>query len=379
MLTALCNIFINTEEKLALFKETLPRVFPVSDNWLIYIRGKLRNEATAYVRDISKNHPDDCVFFNNLDDAYWAKNTLLMLKKAKYSTVFIFVEDHMLLHDLVRLKKVIMDMNNEKIDYFCYSFFNQGLNVNMIEAAEPSQSEYFYSFDITKNAIGTFRNRFPDAYLFSLPCFVSLRYFQALLEFEKIFQLHLPILFQGALSRVFGFHSPYNRLVYSKINAFLRFINLRLVIYNKNTPFNTERSVLELEKHVLPIKIGILKNELFCCVEDDNMIPGSSLIKRGLYPLTLKRNRSDCRGTESGKWLRFSLAPGEKQSFCFYPDTQRVNPIPQKTIFVIAGDLTVSNSNECYQLQQGEQINLAANIPYAIFTKTGCDYKSILV
>lgn len=379
MTTALCNIFLNSEEKLNVFKETFPCVFLVSDNWLIYIRGKFREQATDFVKTIAGNNIDHCIFFNGLDNTNWGKNTLKMLEQAKYPTLFIYIEDHLLINSLEYFKNSIADMENNSIDFFLYSFFGQSLNTNNTEIIRPYYTDYFVTFDLNKNNLKSFKSYFPQAYTFSLPSVVSLRYFKNILQYEKFTQLQIPFFFQGLLSRCFGFRSPRNRFVYSKINKFLKLLNIRLVIYRTNSPFNTERSVLEIEPQLLPIKIGLIKKELFSCIEDDNAIPESSLIKRGLYPYSLKARTPNDSSSHPDQWSQFSISPEKSLNFQFYPNTQRVSSIPLKNIVVTHGELTITSQKECYTLKQDEQIWVHANIPHTLSTKTGSTFKSLLI
>jgi len=379
MVTALCNIFLNSEEKFKVFKETFPLVFPVSDNWLVYIRGKFREQAINFVKTIAGNSTDHCIFFTNLDDKYWAKNTLKMLEQAKYSTLFIYIEDHLLINSVEYLKNSIADMQNNRIDFFLYSFFGQSLNINNMEIIRPYYTDYFITFDLNKKNLKSFKNYFPQAYIFSLPSVVSLGYFKNILQYEKSTQLQIPFLFQGILSRCFGFRSPRNRFVYSKINKFLKLLNIRLVIYRTNSPFNTERSILEIESQLLPIKIGVLKKEIFSCIEDDNTIPGSSLIKRGLYPDLLKARTPNNPISHPDWWSQFSISSEKSLNFQFYPNTQRVNSIPLKNIVVTHGELTITSQKECYTLKQDDQIWIHANIPHMLSTETNATFKSLIV
>ena len=110
MITALCNIYIGSEEKQALFKETFPLVYKISDNWLIYIRGKFSKQVISFIKKEFKDYASNVTFFNNLDDSNWAKSTTEMLKKSQYDYIYIFLEDHFLLKPINHFQKVVLSM-----------------------------------------------------------------------------------------------------------------------------------------------------------------------------------------------------------------------------------------------------------------------------
>ena len=60
--------------------------------------------------------------------------------------------------------------------------------------------------------------------------------------------------------------------------------------WSKFCPFDFEQS--SEDKWVLPFKLAVPKLELFCSIDDDNCVSGSSLVSRGLmnYPLTREFN-----------------------------------------------------------------------------------------
>ena len=144
MITAICNIFIDSEKKLKLFKETFPSVFQVSDNWLVNIRGKNRTEAIDFLTSQFADAGSSCTIYSNLDQRNWASSTLTMLQDSRHEYIYVYLEDHFLLKPVTHFKNVIHDMKASQIDYFQYSFHNIGLSVQSSEALYPNYSEYFY-------------------------------------------------------------------------------------------------------------------------------------------------------------------------------------------------------------------------------------------
>jgi hypothetical protein len=57
--------------------------------------------------------------------------------------------------------------------------------------------------------------------------------------------------------------------------------------WNKLVPFDFEKN--QYDVHWLPYKLGVLKQEFFASIDDDNNYPGSSLASRGLYDTNISR------------------------------------------------------------------------------------------
>ena len=168
MVTAICNIYINSEAKLGLFKETFPFVYPISDNWLVYIRGKFKQEAIEHIRSSFNDVEDRCIFFESLYDDDWAKSTTRMLEKSKYDYIYVFLEDHFLLKPIDHFKKVIRDMIKNNIDYFQYSFFNIGLPIYSIEHLYPDVTDYLCAFEFDSEKLPVLRKTNKAFYPYSL-------------------------------------------------------------------------------------------------------------------------------------------------------------------------------------------------------------------
>lgn len=362
MITAICNVYINSEEKLSLFKGNFSNVYEASDNWLVHIRGKFKGEAVEFVKNIDAGK-NNCIVFEKLFDNDWAKSTRKMIEKAKYDYLYVFLEDHFLMKSIDKLKEIAREAIFNKSDYFSYSFFNIGMSANSVEILYPKETNNFFCFDINKNNQGFISNSFPFFYPYSLASISSKIYFDKLLKKENDFiLLKIP-------SKIYEFikiFKPYptNRNFWSKLNNILKYIKVRLVSYSPATPFNLERSSQDLEINLLPVKIGVLKEELFANWDDDNGLSRSSLVKRGLYPTKLKANeQSDVSGDEAGK---FFLKKGDVLERQYFPEKTRISKIPIKFIKVINGDIKVYSSKENYQLKKSESIAIYANIPHKI-------------
>lgn len=363
-ITALCNIYINSESKLHYFQQTFPQVYEISDDWLVYIRGKYRDEVTAFIKKLP-NSSSHCTFYSGLDDRQWAKSTQKILKDARYEHVYIYSEDHFLMRSLSQFKAVIKDMLEQKIDYFSYSFFNGGIHAQSTEMLATQESEYFTVFELNEARLQDLKRLNPNFYPFSLVSISSKRYLLALIKIDEQRVIKLPYRLQVFLDIVFGFRAPRNLKALFVVNRFLQYGGIRLTIYTPASPFNLERSLYNFEKHLLPLQIGVLKEELFANADDDNIVPGSCLVKRGLYPRQLLSSEPLATTGDRMK-VEHVLPKDEKLEAVYYPDVQRVYTIPQKQITVRKGKIVVSGRGEEHQLAEEESLIINANIPHTL-------------
>ncbi len=370
MVTAVCNIFINSDSKFELFKQTFPRVYGISDNWLINIRGKYHENVVKYIGDNFPDSNENCVFFPGLDDGDWAKSTRIMLERSKYDYVYVFLEDHFLLKSIDYFKEVIQDMEDRSIDYFQYSFFNVGLHTNSIEKIYPEYTDFFYSFILDPERLCEVREKHRYFFPYSLASVASRSYFLKLLELERKRIIKVPSIFQEIFGKVSPRY-PRNRLFWFVFNKIITRIGLRIAIYSPATPFNLEKSLFDFDEKLMPIRVGVLREELFANWDDDNGISDSSLIKRGLYPLSFVIENVEY---EPVIFKKYNQKKGKSLKFQYYADKSRITAIPLKYISVESGSLKIVSSLEVVNLNTGEHVWVTANIPHVITATEDCWY-----
>ena len=364
MVTAICNIFINSEFKLKLFKETFPRVYGISDNWLIYIRGKHSQDVVRYIQNTFPDHERNCRFFSNLHDDNWAKSTAEMLKQSKYEYVYTFLEDHFLMKPLEHFKDVIRDMSASKIEYFGYSFFNIGLSVQSAEGLYPDYSKHFFSFRFHEENTDYLKKNNHHFYPYSLAGICTIKYFKRLLEIENNLLMKVPFLVQVLMENIF-FVYPRNRAFWFNVNKLISKIGIRFIIYPSATPFNLEKSLFDCDTSLQPLTMGGLREELFANWDDDNILSNSSLIKRGLYPSTLKSTIS-VEGYQSTGEKEYIVSKGVIETRRFYPEISRIPYVPVKQVLIKSGTAKIYSEKESYVLKDGEDMYLHANVPHKI-------------
>ena len=371
MITAICNIFIDSEKKLELFKQTFLKVYSVSDNWLVNIRGKNRKEATDFIIESFADAQTRCIFYSNLDKHNWASSTSMMMLDSKYEYVYVFLEDHFLLKPITHFQNVIQNMKDCQIDYFQYSFFNIGLSVQNTEALYPEYAEYFYYFKVEQEKFDFLKQNNRHFYPFSLAGMCTKEYFNKLLLIEKKRLVKVPPLIQILMENII-FMYPRNRKFWFSVNRYASRIGLRFVIYPKETPFNLEKSLFDCDASLLPITVGGLREELFANWDDDNRLSNSSLIKRGLYPSNLRYHDQGKVQPLGGKQYKLNL--GESSRHQYIPDVQRLENLAIKYVLVKEGKLKIESEKESFVLHEGQSIWVHSNIPHTFLAVEECSY-----
>lgn len=371
MVTALCNVYINSEGKFALFKDNFSKVYPISDNWLVYIRGKYRKQVVVYIKKEFKDYKNNVIFFNNLFDGNWAKSTSEMIKKSRYDYIYVFLEDHFLQTPLKHFKDVLNNMKENHIDYFQYSFFNIGLPTYSIEHLYPDSVDHFYTFNLNSDQLPGLRKTNKSFYPYSLTSVSSKKFFNKLLKIEKKHLVRVPILVQALMENMMFFY-PRDRAIWFKINQLTKFIGLRFVIYPPASPFNLEKSLFDCDKEILPFKVGTLKEELFANWDDDNKLSNSSLIKRGLYPNYFRISKRD--KPERLNYQEYFLLKGQSSNHQYCPDIPRTTKIPQKYIYIKKGEMKISSELESFVLKSGQSVWVVSNIPHKYLAVSDCTY-----
>jgi len=289
MLTIFANLRINEPERLQHMKDSFFSFNTISDNWLINVRGKLRNEAITFLKE---NLGDKMVFFELLDDSRgWMNNALEMLPKAKYNYLLIWNEDHMNIASQDVYKGIIQEMEEQKVEYIMYSWWMFGKAREVFDKLEDKISlkkfKYIDTLYLTPKKWRLARKAGYPYFIISMCGIFHKDLLEKLLIEDR---KKWPMFLTKFVFKVIGFLT-YKLHILKQGRGCTKdyFYKINKLFFHKLTR-NPKECPVEIEKNpertdVLPLKIAFSKQELFACIDDDLDMEKYSLIKRGLYPL----------------------------------------------------------------------------------------------
>jgi hypothetical protein len=212
------------------------------NSWVINVRGKLRKKTISFFKkNIDKN-----LFIFSFDSNNWFCDTRKILNFLSAKYIFFWVEDHICLRSEKDFNDIIREMTKYKIDYLQYTFFFKGLDQLSLENIKYIKKKNIlylnYNKEIHKKRLEWFYNK----KIRNIPYIISQCSIMKIELFKKIIN-----------------HNSYS-------------------FFKKNVPFRFEKNFRYL--NWLPYKLGIVKDEFFASIDDDNYFENSCLISRGMYP-----------------------------------------------------------------------------------------------
>ncbi|MDP2750264.1 MAG: hypothetical protein Q8O89_05530 [Nanoarchaeota archaeon] len=378
-LTIFANMLINSQIRFQHLKDSFYSFKDISDNWLINIRGDLRNDVIAFLQG---ELGDKMVLFELLDDKRagggWFKNSLEMITKAKCDYIFIWNEDHLNIAPQDTLNKVVEEMINNDADYLLYTYLPHWRErFNAISKSDIIQShKYIDLANVTKKNLDLF---FPTKERLCIVSAAAIFKKDFLYKVIKAERIKLPIFFTHLL---YSLMTMLNRigLVFNKkkgYDAINKLFFYKLRRFPLETPFELEIS--QDRKYILPMKVAVPKIELFACIDDDINYSGSQLIKRGLYPLqAISEVLQSERETSSSVFkelleindhyalYRLDLAKNKVYTQRYYQDEIRTQALLKESIILIKGSLVLSIGDSQKHLLPGQTVSYYPNIKYTI-------------
>lgn len=279
--SVISNFRIDSEERLSRMKDSFMSFEqPFIDRWVINARGPLADMALDFLR----NNLGERLIESKVETGKgWFYDTRLMLDSIETDYVLYWIEDQICLCGEKRLNQVICEMNILDVDYMGYSWFG----------------------------LGTFKKEFRNISQKSLNCISVINYDK---EAHKI-RIKNSLNLLGIESAIISLAGIFTKTLFSQLLKDRRFFLRR---WPKETPFDFERMSNETE--VLPLRYGVPEFEIFCTIDDDNQVPNSSLISRGLY--TERQSRDDL--------LEIREAANKKKSFPLLRKVLRGNALAQR-------------------------------------------------
>jgi len=247
LLTVFANFRIDSQERLLRLMKSFESFQSAGINkWVINIRGEYKTLAGDFLTQKLSDNLD--LFYMESSDG-WFEDSKKMLPHIQSNYVLVWVEDHICMCDPDHLLVLVEEMNIHNAEYMDYTWFGDGRYLD--EFADISKIDAENSYIVDYNAEN-----------------------HAIRNNHAITKLNQP---NGM--GIISLASIVSR------DLFVKLITIRDPFWRRNSkysPHDYEKN----SKHAswLPLKMALPKTELFACIDDDNRHPGSSLIKRGLYP-----------------------------------------------------------------------------------------------
>lgn len=260
-LTVFANFRISNEERLQRMKDSFDSFIKSNPNqWVINIRGELKNEAGNYLKSKLRNKLH--LSFKDSKKG-WNFDTRELLTKIKSELVMVWVEDHILINTISKFKELLEEMYLMKIDILHYSFFTEE-NINFYSAFKYEyQGDNLNSWRFDKH-LNKYCSKNKLNYKYSVPMMSIMRkdFFTKVLTCPRPYLKRWPI----------------------------------------SCPFDFEKKIRD--KVTESYSLALPKSELFASIDDDHWNRNYSLISRGLYPNRISRENIKQIEYNSNSFLR---------------------------------------------------------------------------
>ncbi len=267
------NFWVNSEENFSRMKDSFYSFKDAAiDKWIINCRGAFKDEVAIFLK---RELNDNVLIFNLDSSAGWFHDSRKLIKHIKSDLVFYWIEDHICIGGINYLNSIFEEIKTHQIDYVGYSWFG----------------------------LGTYKQEFSDLKLHKAECLSFLNYRRKENDIRQKNSLRITNQYSVIISLCGIFSKSYfKKIVFSK-RPYLR-------RWPKEVPFDFEKR--HNDTFILPVKMGILHNELFASIDDDNAIKGSSLISRNLYSDRISREemlhqRKDFETKKKYTFLKFVI------------------------------------------------------------------------
>lgn len=246
LLTVFANFRIDSEERLLRMQDSF-RSFRNAriDKWVINIRGPLQHKAGGF---LAKELGESLVLSYVESGRGWFVDTREMLHHITSQYVFFWVEDQLCLAGNKYFDAVVRDMQWAGAESLQYTAFHAGDTLKSFDCLPLRE---FESVIVVNYDRARHRQR------------------QESIAQRKLLCSEFILSATSIMKRAF-----FERVVMANDPLIKR--------WPRETPFDFEKT--PEDRHWLPIRVAVPKQELFAFIDDDHGRPGNSLISRGLYP-----------------------------------------------------------------------------------------------
>lgn len=364
MMTIFANMMINSDARFEHLKDSFESFKDASDDWLINIRGKKRDEAHAWLKERLGSR---ATFFDLTDESRgWEVNSADMIRAARHTYILFWLEDHMYVAPQGYLEEVVREMGEHDADYLQHSWWMNGAYREYFKGFNRTEGKTIDTVTIGHKEWNTWRSEDKHVQLVSLLGIFKKDFLMRLFQHDR-YMLTDSIrqwMFRGmALLQKVGI--PLNQKTWFKrINRALRF---KLRRQPKATPHDFEKEPDRYD--VLPIRTSVSKIELFACMDDDDdPAHRSSLMTRGDYPV--HKRLVTWGGESSPKHKRnvFMLKKGQslRAADAYFSAKSVRHVLMREYLRVLGGKVTVTVKDARLELSGGEGAAYFTNIPHEI-------------
>ena len=263
------NFFVDSPDRLEQLINSFGSFYDAYkfDRWIINCRGRYAIDVGEFLA--SKIDSASLLFFSFESKKGWFYDSAWLAQKAPSQNIFLWVEDHVFINSRLKFAQMIMEFESSALDVMGYSWWHQSTRdfFNLLECESDSGLIKGFELDFTDRRQ---RNLFNEARLY-------------VVGMQSLFRRQF---FEDCLIK----HGP------------------RLRRWHPNLPFDLEKTPDDLRN--AKVKVGFLKEEMACSIDDDHGDEGYSLVARGVYPDT---RRVLTYHIESG--VKLKIKQGLKSNF----------------------------------------------------------------
>lgn len=364
MITVFANMMINSEERFEHLKDSFESFKNESDDWLINIRGKKREEVNAWLKE---RLGDRATFFNLTDESRgWEVNSMDMIRHAKHTYVLFWLEDHMYVAPPKHLEEVVREMAAHEADYLQHSWWMNGAYRKYFDQFYRTEGVFVDTVTIGNKEWSMWREQGKQVQLVSLLGIFKKDFLFRIFRHDRYM---LPETIRQWMFRTMAFLQrmgiPLNQKKWFKrINTVLRF---KLRRQPKSTPHDFEKEPDRYD--MLPIRTSVSKRELFACMDDDDdPAHRSSLMTRGLYPVHRRLISWDGNISVHCSRTVFKMQRGQscRGADAYFSAKGVRHVLLREYVRVLRGRVSVMVKNERLELAEGDGAAYFTNIPHEI-------------
>lgn len=367
MLSVFANIRINDSERLEHLKDSFFSFSSISDNWVVNVRGKLRDETISFLKGELKGK---IVLFELLDETNgWINNALLMMPAVKHEYVLLWNEDHINLLSPEKTNQIVNEAISAQVDYLHYGHYEHWRNKfdRVINDGIIKRGKMIDFVDVTKESLPMF---FPEQKRECIISSAAIFRKEFLIKIMRIEGRKLPYFFtyniRRALALIGHINKKFNqKRVFDVLNN--TFFFCKLPRFVKQTPFELE--ITQDRLYILPVRVASPHEEFFACIDDDvnkdGSMEGYQLIKRGLYPIRNLLVVAKEIPTDMRILTKIILRKGEKFADRYYVDQTRTNE-PLRVALFTPGEVEILSGNESIITDKVKHVIFYPNIRHTI-------------